>query len=559
MMASLSIFAVAAMLVGAQAAPDVSRDDEKTLKTTGLGVDGDSLLGYFRERTVAEADPKELQRLRANLASDDFDTREDAFLSLAKLGTAALTALKQSENDSNPEVRRRVAELKRRIEAKAEAAVQSAAIRSIARARPAGAAEVLLGYAPFASDPSVVDEIGRAVGMLCSGAQVDAAVVRALQSDKPVQRGLAGEALARGRAQAHLPAARRLLKDPEPIVRLRVALALASIKEQAAVPALVELLGELNADQLWQAEEVLVRLAGDRAPDVALGSDAASRKVARAAWQDWLAKQTKLDLDRLTEAEPLQGLTVLVQQHNVRPGIGLPGKARVGGEVFELDQNKKITWTFPADTYPVDVAIVGNDRVIVAEYQAARISERNFKGDVLWKKEINGNPISVQRLPSGNIFVVMQNRLLEVNRQGDEVFSYPRLQQHDIMRGRKLRNGDVIYITSAGVLTRMNAKAEPIKVYNVGPVQVLFGNIDVLPNGHLLLPEFHGNRVVEYDADGKQVAQINVTAPNSAVRLPNGHTLVASQNTRRVIEFDRTGGEVWSYQCEGSVFNAYRR
>ena len=64
--------------------------------------------------------------------------------------------------------------------------------------------------------------------------------------------------------------------------------------------------------------------------------------------------------------------------------------------------------------------------------------------------------------------------------------------------------------------------------------------------GNVIVPDFQQNRVVEYNAEGKQIHQINVQWPNSATRLPNGNTLVASQNTRKVIEFNLTPTEASS-------------
>jgi hypothetical protein len=90
-------------------------------------------------------------------------------------------------------------------------------------------------------------------------------------------------------------------------------------------------------------------------------------------------------------------------------------------------------------------------------------------------------------------------------------------------------------------------------------VPVLFGSMDVLPNGNVLVPDFQQNRVVEYNGEGKQIAQFNVQWPNSALRLPNGNTLVASQNTRKVMEFTRDGRIAWEYSSDGMVFNAKRR
>ncbi len=497
-----------------------------------------------------------------DLGDAEFGLREKAFVRLAELGTVALDGLKTAENDTNPEVRRRVAELKRRVEAKTEAAVLVAAARVLARSKPAGAADVLLGYVPFASDAVVIDEIGKALGAVAvRGGQVEPAIVQALESGAAIKRGLAGEALARSGVKEQLPAVRKLLKDRNPSVQLRVAMALVMAKEKEAVPVLVDLLGELNADQLWQVEEVLVRLADKDAPNIALGSDEASRKAARTAWQGWLAThRDTLNLDRVGEAAPMLGFTTLVQQHFNRPGVGVAVR-RVGGEVIELDKDRKVRWKFDVDTYPVDAVVVGPDRVLVAEYQAGRVTERNFKGEIKWEKAVNGNPIGVQRLSNGNTFVVMQNRLLEIDRKGEPAGFDHQRPQHDIMRARKVRNGDVVFVTNLGVLTRMEPKSlKVVNTFNVGQVQVLFGNFDILPNGNILMPEFQNNRVVEYNTTGQLVGPaLSVQWPNSAVRLPNGHTLVASQNAHRVTEFDRNGHEYWTYQCDGAVFNAHRR
>ena len=71
---------------------------------------------------------------------------------------------------------------------------------------------------------------------------------------------------------------------------------------------------------------------------------------------------------------------------------------------------------------------------------------------------------------------------------------------------------------------------------------MLFGNFEVLANGHIIVPHYNQHRVVEYDHDGKQVGNpiINQQWPNSVVRLPNGNLLLTSQNLRQVNEFDRS-------------------
>ena len=90
-------------------------------------------------------------------------------------------------------------------------------------------------------------------------------------------------------------------------------------------------------------------------------------------------------------------------------------------------------------------------------------------------------------------------------------------------------------------------------------VQTSGGRIDVLPSGHIVVPELRNNRVVEYDAAGKEVWQVAFNQPIAAVRLANGNTLVTSFNQPRAVELDRTGREVWEYKTDTRVTRAFRR
>src|SRR5437660_7678512 len=148
----------------AEKEPDTTAEDIKTLRDVGLSADGPALLEYFRKRTYREADPKRLDILIRDLGDEDFPVREKAYAELTQLGTSALVAVKQAaENAKDTETRRRALDLKTRIEAKQEPAIQIATARMITRLKPAGAAEVLLNYLPFAADRSVTDELCKAL------------------------------------------------------------------------------------------------------------------------------------------------------------------------------------------------------------------------------------------------------------------------------------------------------------------------------------------------------------------------------------------------------------
>jgi hypothetical protein len=542
--------------------PDQAGADRNFLQEHGLPSDGPALLDYLRKRTRPETDSKETTALIAQLGDDDFEVREKAYDRLFVLGASVLGGIKKAAKNQDAEVSRRADQLRQRIEAKAEAALQAAVARLIAALKPAGAADVLLRFVPFAADQQATDEVCKALAAVAvvSG-KLEPCVAQALVDSVPLKRAAAAEACARSRVLDLLPRVRKLLADPEPGVRLRVALALVPYKEKQVLSVLVDVLGRLGPEEVWPAEEVLARLAGEDSPAVALGTTDQTRRACQTAWQAWLDTHQSLDLAKLEAPRPLIGYTLVVQQNNNRV-IG--NRRPITGEVLELDAGKppKTRWHFEIPAYAVDAQIVQaeeGERVLIAEYQTGTISERDFKGEVKWQKLVTGNPIGVQRLASGNTFVAMPNRLVELDRSGREVFVLKQAD-HDIARARKFRNGDVAVLTKAGVFRRLEGRTrKELKSFNVGQVPIAFGSIDVLAGGGVLVPDFQHNRVIEFDADGKQVKVLNVEQPNAVSRVPNGHTLVTSQHTRRVIEFDSDGREVWSHAVEGIPFNAKRR
>src|SRR5262249_57038696 len=92
------------------------------------------------------------------------------------------------------------------------------------------------------------------------------ALVRALDARQPLRRGVAAEALWQSGLAEPQAAVRRLLKDPEPGVRVRVALAMAAAREKEAVPVLIALLSEAPPEQAALADDYLRRVARPPAP-----------------------------------------------------------------------------------------------------------------------------------------------------------------------------------------------------------------------------------------------------------------------------------------------------
>lgn len=535
---SLSLFPVAEPATAA---------DERLLHDANVPTDGASLVDFFRRRTLRDTDTRRLRQLITDLGDDSFDVREKASAELIARGAPAEPLLRQALHDSDPEVVHRAQKCLQEIKSGGGAAIPAAAARLIARRRPPGATEALLAYLPSAENDLVADEVRQALADLAARDRASVPVLRAALGGKDAVRRVAA-ALALWKTDRPEPraAVRKLLSDADLIVRLRVGLLVAADRQKDAIPVLIDLLGELPQTQGWEVVDFLCGLAPDQAPEATPGDDFASRKKCRDAWAAWWAKNgPTTDLARASKDTQPLGYTIVVLLDR--------------GRVQEVDRAGKVRWQVEGLQFPLDVQWIPGGRILVAEQPVHRVSERNRKGEIVWQKNVP-NPLVAQRLPNGHTFIATYDHLLEVDRTGKEVFSFPVGGQR-VMRAQKLANGDMAYVVMGNgtpEYVRLDARGKELKRFPAN-VQTSGGRIDVQPNGRVLVPQMAENKVTEYDAQGKAVWEANVDSPIAAVRLANGHTLVTSMNQKRAVELDRAGKEVWEFRDATRVTRALRR
>jgi HEAT repeat protein len=534
----------------AQVADPVAAD-EKLLQAAGLKTDGKSLLEFFHRRTLPDEERAKYRAYVKQLGSDIFRQREQAMNELVARGPVVVELLREALKEPDLEVARRAERCIQRIQDKDVAyEVPAAAARLLARQTPDGSVETMLTYLPFADNELVADE---ARGLLAQLAVKDGkphpALMAALADKLATRRAAAGEALAKGGGAEQRAQAKELLADADVMVRLRVGLALVYAKEREAVPALIDLLPQVPLQHAWLAEDVLYRIAeGQEPPKISLGNDAAARTKCRDAWHAWWKEHAaKVDLAKLQESQRLLGHTVVVL-------LDL-------GRIMELAAaDNQVRWQVNDLRFPLDVQPLSGDRLLVAEYHGNRVTERDSTGKVLWEKAITG-PLVAQRLPNGNTFIATDSELIEYDRADKEVLHITRNIGERVMKAFKLANGEIACLTSDARIVRLDASGKELHGFNISLGTRLYGGrIHMQPNGRVLVPHNNENKVVEYDAAGKQVWEVNVEQPVAATRLPNGNTLVTSMLPQRgAVEFDPQGHEVWTYRSTTRVTRAVRR
>ncbi len=388
--------------------------DEKQLKESGLPTDGPGLLEFFRKRTLSDADRAALQATVRKLGDDAFEVRERAALDLVRAGRPALLVLRPALMNPDAEIANRAGQCIEKIEEQSALALPAAAARLLAVRKPAGAVEVLLAFAPFAEEEPVEEAVRQTLaGLGLRDGKASPRLVTALTDREPARRTVSAACVGRATDPEQRRAVVRLLADPEARVRFQAASALLSSREKSAIPALLALLTDGSTDLAWRSEELLWRLAGEKAPAVSLGSaDAAARRACREAWEGWWkANAPALNLAGVVLEDKALGLT-LIAEFNVSGNHG---------RVSECGRDGKTRWEVKTGN-AIDAQLLPGGNVLVAS-QTGEVLELDRQGKVLWSHKI-ANPLRCQRLPNGNTFIATYNTLTEVTREGKAVYSY---------------------------------------------------------------------------------------------------------------------------------------
>lgn len=166
-------------------------------------------------------------------------------------------------------------------------------------------------------------------------------------------------------------------------------------------------------------------------------------------------------------------------------------------------------------------------------------------------------------LPGGNVLFSQGNRAREVTREGKEIWSYALSEGNkELGTVARLESGNTL-VVERGVRPQLLEIAPDGTVAVTVPLQPESDNAHMqtrqarkLANGNYLVPHLLAFAVKEYAPDGTIVKTFRTDLeelggrkaevwPFTAIRLENGNTLVTLTHGNRVVEFDAEGKVVW--------------
>jgi len=526
----------------------------KVLETAKLPTEGPALLQFFKARTLTEAERATLADTIKKLGSDDFEEREQASADLARAGIAALPLLRTALRDTDPEVVRRAERALDTLDREHDPNRLLAASRVLLDRNPAGSIEVLLGYLPTVLDDELLFEgvLTLITAKIAQTETPDPAVMAGLISKDPLRRIIAGRVVISAQPKQR-DAVRKLIDDPDPGVRYQIASNFLRSGDKTVMPQLLKLLTEGPVEFAFRVEDMLCQLSDGQPPSVTLSNgDDETRRKCRESWETWWKdKGAMVDVAKLVDAEPLKGLTLVVEVDN---NGGFNSSA---GRIWECGPDGKQRWEMTNVGGPVDVQVLPGGRFLVAEYYTRRVTERDRTGKILWDSNaLTGNPVSCQRLSNGNTLIATMNEIIELTPDHKKVGTFPR-PAGTLYHARKGKNGNTYYLANNQIF-EIDSAGKQVRAINVGNTSGWSG-FELLPNGHFLVAYYvTSNRVAELDSTGKVIWEVKTPTPTRAQRLRNGNTLVAGGNQAFVIEYDRNMKEVWKVATRGRPFSVLR-
>jgi PQQ-like domain len=157
-------------------------------------------------------------------------------------------------------------------------------------------------------------------------------------------------------------------------------------------------------------------------------------------------------------------------------------------------------------------------------------------------------------LKNGNIIFSMKTGAALIRPDKKIIWSYTAPKGCEVHTAQPLGKNKVLIMQNGNpsklmiINTKTNAIEKELVIPNMNPNNPhgQFRHIRMTKAGTFLVPNLSG-KVVEYDADGKEIWQVTAPAAWAAVRLKNGNTLISGDAKGFAREVNPKGETVWEF------------
>ena len=554
----LFLFLICNITHGGWPEDEVHYWDDIIIKKSGISTNPKDIQTWLQSRIPNVTNGIKASKWVIDLGNDSFEVREHASRELLKLNNLAIFELKKAIKSKDIEVAKRASDCLEQISPHESIALKTAIIRLLGKSNP----ELVFEYFAKVVDTPELD-------ILTSEALLDAfsitiksnpTLVRKLedrsQSKDIKSRILIARVLAIGNPNGI--AFRKLSTDDQSIVKANALLSLLLEKDKKAIGLLISLLPELKTNQLMPIAGLLNELIQDQASEKELSKEKPSavelQKLFASAWEGKNAS-TNLDTFTFNQLLPKRILASLAEPNR-------------SGKICSLNPDGSVTELFRNNSYADLVCAINHTLFFLMERSRGHVIINNL-GEIY---ERSGPLISTFGLDTdglGKKFILNRKNLLVLDYTNKIIESVE--VNNDCLAGTRLINGDYAIVfkdKSLLILDGKNLKKEKTKISlgAIEPARTILGyQIQGTRSGSILIPEFGGKAINEYDQAGKLLKTIkfSINTGNSTIYGPtltintNGNFLIGTRLGETVTELNMEGKEIRNWALDSKLHRIF--
>jgi len=537
---------------------EVNYWDDIIINKSGISTKPKDIQNWLQSRIPNVTNGIKASKWVIDLGNESFEVREQASRELLKLNNLAIFELKKATKSKDIEVAKRASDCLEQISPHESIALKTAIIRLLGKSNP----ELVFEYFIKIADTPELD-------LLTSEALLDAFSITIKSNPTLLQkledfsltkdiksRILIARVLAIGNPNGI--AFRKLSTDDQAIVKANALLALLQEKDKKAIGLLITLLPELKTNQFMPIAGLLNELIQDQASEKELGKEKPSavelQKLFASAWNGKNAS-TNLNTYTFNQLQPKRILASLAEPN-------------LSGKICSLNPDGSVSELFRTNSYADLACAINHTLFFLMERSRGHVIINNI-GEIYERSDPLISTFGLDTDGLGTKFILNRKNLLVLDYTNKIIESIE--VNNDCLAGTRLINGDYAIVfkdKSLIILDGKNLKKEKTKISLgvIEPTRTILGyQIQGTRSGSILIPEFGGKAINEYDQTGKLLKTIifSINTGNSNIYGPtltmnsNGNFLIGTRLGETVTELNMEGKEIRNWALDSKLHRLF--